>query len=161
MQERGWQCVRSFRCGSDGKEDLVYLFPLLRRDGSITCHVTGSRRYSEDLVQGGLEVPCVLRFECDIKQTAKAKKLVESALTITTVDLLASKKRIAFPLFSLTLLKTLPRNGYSSDQALYLPLLTRNISWLEKSSTIIIYRLGTGHTKKAIFRNNRTNLLQA
>ena len=27
----------------------------LRQDGSIVCRVTGSRRYSEDLAQGGLE----------------------------------------------------------------------------------------------------------
>lgn len=66
----------------------------LRRDGSITCQVTDSRRFSDDLAQGGLEIPCVLRFEGDTKVTAKAKKLVESALsTTTTVDLLASKKR--------------------------------------------------------------------
>ena len=40
-----------------------------------------------------LEIPCVLHFEGDKKVTAKAKKLVESALSATTVDLLASKKR--------------------------------------------------------------------
>ena len=45
----------------------------LRRGGSITCHVTSGRRYSGDLVQGGLEVPCVLRFEGDDKRIAKAK----------------------------------------------------------------------------------------
>ena len=30
----------------------------LRRGGSIICRVTGSRRYSEDLIQSGLEIPC-------------------------------------------------------------------------------------------------------
>lgn len=65
----------------------------LRREGSITCQVSGSRRFSDDLVQGGLEIPCVLRFEGDTKVTAKAKRLVESALLAPTVDLLASKKR--------------------------------------------------------------------
>ena len=45
----------------------------LRRGGYITCRVTGSRRYSWDLAQGGLEVPCVLRFEGDDKRIAKAK----------------------------------------------------------------------------------------
>ena len=29
----------------------------LRRGGSIICRATGSRRYSEDLIQGGLEIP--------------------------------------------------------------------------------------------------------
>ena len=35
----------------------------LRRGGSITCTVTGHRRYSVDLSQGGLEVPCNLIFK--------------------------------------------------------------------------------------------------
>ena len=30
----------------------------MRRDGTISCRVTGSRRYSSDLPQGGLEIPC-------------------------------------------------------------------------------------------------------
>ena len=56
--------------------------------------MTGHRRFSEDLVQGGLEVPCVLRFDGDTKVTAKAKKLVESALSTTTaVCCPVSKKR--------------------------------------------------------------------
>ena len=46
------------------------------------------------MVQGGLEVPCVLRFDGDTKVTAKAKKLVESALSNTTaVCCPVSKKR--------------------------------------------------------------------
>ena len=65
----------------------------LRRDGSIVCRVTGSRPFSEDLVQGGLEIPYVIIFEGDAKYTEKAKKLVESALATTTTALLASKKR--------------------------------------------------------------------
>ena len=32
----------------------------LRRGGSISCVVSGARRYSSDLPQGGLEVPCKL-----------------------------------------------------------------------------------------------------
>ena len=65
----------------------------LRKEGSITCQVAGCKRYSEDLPQGGLEVPCLLRFEGDTKVTDKAKKLVESALSTTTVDLVANKRR--------------------------------------------------------------------
>ena len=66
----------------------------LRKEGSITCLVTGHRRFSADLVQGGLEIPCVLRFQGDTKVTAKAKKLVESALSTTAaVCCPASKKR--------------------------------------------------------------------
>ena len=34
----------------------------IKRGGSIVCKVTGERRYSYDLKQGGLEVPCTLTF---------------------------------------------------------------------------------------------------
>ncbi len=34
----------------------------MRRHGTITCGVNGSRRYSSDLPQGGLEVPCILEM---------------------------------------------------------------------------------------------------
>ena len=34
----------------------------LRQRGSISCEVTGSRRSSVDLPQGGLELPCILTF---------------------------------------------------------------------------------------------------
>ena len=34
----------------------------LRRGGAIECTVTGGRRYSSDLRQGGLNVPCSLLF---------------------------------------------------------------------------------------------------
>ena len=37
------------------------LFSLfLRRGGVIICEVTAARRYSVDLVEGGLEIPCML-----------------------------------------------------------------------------------------------------
>ena len=34
----------------------------LRRRGTIRCTITGSRRFSADLPEGGLEVPCTLIF---------------------------------------------------------------------------------------------------
>ena len=41
----------------------------LRRGGTITCEVTGTQRYSVDLLQGRLEIPCKLFFttkECEV-----------------------------------------------------------------------------------------------
>ena len=35
----------------------------LRKGGNISCVVNGARRFSADLVQGGLEVPCRLVFQ--------------------------------------------------------------------------------------------------
>ena len=41
----------------------------LRRGGTISCEITGRRKYSHDLPQGGLEVPCVLTFKGDACET--------------------------------------------------------------------------------------------
>lgn len=59
----------------------------LRRRGEITCTVTGSRRYSADLAQGGLEIPCCLTFtgENDALVT-KTKKLLEHVSSMTIDD---------------------------------------------------------------------------
>lgn len=47
----------------------------LRRGGTIECTVTGGRRYSHDLVQGGLEIPCLLIFKSKPTEVNKLKKL--------------------------------------------------------------------------------------
>ena len=51
----------------------------LRRGGTIVCHVNGTKRYSADLVQGGLEIPCKLVFTGDGKDVAKVTKLLKCA----------------------------------------------------------------------------------
>ncbi|XP_064388500.1 uncharacterized protein LOC135336575 [Halichondria panicea] len=60
----------------------------LQRGGTITCQVTSLRRYSSDLVQGGLEIPCVLKFEGDIKLVNKVIKLakIHNKSDCTAVD---------------------------------------------------------------------------
>jgi len=40
---------------------------LIRCGSEITCQVTGGRQYSDDLPQGGLEVPCKLTFHTNQK----------------------------------------------------------------------------------------------
>ena len=47
----------------------------------IHCTVTAARCYSADLVQGGLEIPCILKFEGSEKYAMKAEKLIRSALS--------------------------------------------------------------------------------
>ena len=47
----------------------------LRRGGTIDCTVTGHRRYSTDLPQGGLEIPCSLMFKAAPKEILKLKKV--------------------------------------------------------------------------------------
>jgi len=55
----------------------------LRNGGSIQCTVTGSRRYSRDLVQGGLEVPCKLTFKGEKRYVAKVEKLIKPTTDVT------------------------------------------------------------------------------
>ena len=53
----------------------------LRRGGFINCEVTGSRRYSADLDQGGLEIPCSLTFTGEIKEVQKVQRLLKPSPT--------------------------------------------------------------------------------
>jgi len=48
----------------------------LLRGGSIKCRVNGSRRYSADLPQGGVEIPCTLLFEAQGNEIKKVIKLL-------------------------------------------------------------------------------------
>ena len=43
----------------------------LRKGGTIQCQVTEKRRFSADLPQGGLEIPCMLTFMGDQKRWQK------------------------------------------------------------------------------------------
>ena len=57
------------------QKDNVNLQYFFQRGGEITATVTGHRRYSSDLVQGGLEIPCNLRFHREDKEILKLKKV--------------------------------------------------------------------------------------
>jgi len=46
----------------------------IRRGGMIQCKVTGSRQYLSDILQGGLEIPCLLIFTGDSKYIEKVKE---------------------------------------------------------------------------------------
>ena len=59
----------------------------IRRGGTIRCIVNGHRRYSADLPQGGLEIPCLLFFTAKTSVEAdKTKKLLQSSLPDCTVQ---------------------------------------------------------------------------
>lgn len=51
----------------------------LLRGGSIECTVIGARRYSADLPQGGLELPCVLKFQGSSDRVAKLMSVLDKA----------------------------------------------------------------------------------
>lgn len=65
----------------------------LLRSGTIHCQVTAPRRYSRDLPQGGLEIPCMLTFEGDRtrRDIVKARRLVRYGYTMRTGVLGASE----------------------------------------------------------------------
>ena len=50
----------------------------IRRGVAIRCRVTVRRRYSAELPQGGLEIPCFLLFEGNAKEIKKLAKLLLS-----------------------------------------------------------------------------------
>ena len=57
------------------------LFWSFLRSGSITCIITETRRYSRDLVQGGLEVLCMLKFKGETSKIEKVKGLLKENTT--------------------------------------------------------------------------------
>ena len=59
---------------------LSTLCSLFLRHGCIDCRVTGNRRYSRDLPQGGLEIPCSLIFHGDPLKIEKVKQLIKELL---------------------------------------------------------------------------------
>lgn len=64
------------------------------RSGTINCEVTGSRQYSSDLEQGGLEIPCKLNFSCsDQERLSTTRKLLDLAFK-KNVDSETSIKKI-------------------------------------------------------------------
>ena len=48
----------------------------LERNGAITCTITGPRRRSADLPQGGMELPCVLALSGDPSDLLKIKRIM-------------------------------------------------------------------------------------
>ena len=78
-----WYAVRVKKLGTS--ETVGYLprkisrrcSMFLQSGGDIIATVTGSRRYSSDLVQGGIKIPCILTFRGSRKEIMKLKKLKE------------------------------------------------------------------------------------
>ena len=64
----------------------------MRRQGAISCVVIGFRRYSSDLVQGGLEVPCKIIFRGPNDMIQKVERLVKFAMTYSAVATVSTEK---------------------------------------------------------------------
>ena len=50
----------------------------LRRGGTIHCRVSGGRRFSSELAQGGLEVPCKAVFSAKPEEIKKLKRSLKT-----------------------------------------------------------------------------------
>jgi len=72
--ESGWTCT---------KANISHLLIVQIRRGDIRCQVTGNRRHSSNLPQGGLEIPTVLIFiAAKNNKGQKAKKLIKDTLNV-------------------------------------------------------------------------------
>ena len=69
LSERAYKNIRSLCSSSPQRQSYSWAFSkevfqdfllFLRHGGSITCQVTGHWRYSQDLAQGGIRIPCEL-----------------------------------------------------------------------------------------------------
>ena len=60
----------------------VICLMFLQTGGIINCYVINSRQYWKDLVQGGLEVPCQLKFTAHKEDIEKVYKLMKATLAI-------------------------------------------------------------------------------
>ena len=97
MPKGNWQSPRHLCCcgsvivGHIPKKISPTFSLFLRRGGAIHCTVTGAKRYSADIEQGGLEVPCVLKFVGDREKLKflldETQKLVCYALSKDKVHL--------------------------------------------------------------------------
>ena len=68
----------------------------LRKGGLMKCTITGSKRYSSDLTQGGMEVPCKLTFFGEEQNVRKLRGLLPSDSAVcTTIDLTDSEQKDA------------------------------------------------------------------
>lgn len=76
--ERG---LLSAMCLEEFRQPVLFLC----REDTIECTVTGAQYYSADLPQGGLEVPCELRFQGSSQDIAISQKLLVPARSSGTI----------------------------------------------------------------------------
>ena len=53
--------------------------------GTITATVTGRRRYSSDLAQEELEIPCNLKFSGEEEKISKLKKVLRQKKKLASI----------------------------------------------------------------------------
>ena len=87
-------CKSDIVVGHVLKRTLSICSSFLRRGNTITCKVTGPRRYSADLLQGGLEIPYKLIFmgiAKDIEKVTRLLRLTEAEENSTRIQIVVNK----------------------------------------------------------------------
>ena len=77
------------------KISLICALFLRRSGSSIRCEVTGERRHSWDLPQGGLEIPCTLYFEGNSDTCRNSASKAESLIRQVLLGLKKGGERLA------------------------------------------------------------------
>ena len=62
----------------------------LQTGGITNCYVISCRQYLRDLVQGGLEVPCELKFIGHKEDIEKVNRLIKATLAIKVASIKSS-----------------------------------------------------------------------
>ena len=94
----------------------------LQRGGVIFCEITGTRQYSLDLPQGGLELPCKLKFSAAAKEITKIRKLLTqvtpaSPAELTSLEVKSACDSVSKPAMS----ATIPSATVMKDNMLVIP----------------------------------------
>ena len=64
------------------REISRFAWHFMRHGGQITCRVTGGRRHSP-IVQGGLEIPCIVQFSVTQTSQSLLQRLIEQSGSLT------------------------------------------------------------------------------
>jgi hypothetical protein len=64
---------------------VCYIF-LGKPRSTITCKVTGDKRYSRDLPQGGLVIPCQLEFKGEESAVNKVQKMLSADSQLANIN---------------------------------------------------------------------------
>ena len=72
------------RVGQVARKISALCSTFIRKGGAISCCITGSRQYASDLPQGGLEIPCIMKFVGNKRDDDRVNSLALKALNYDT-----------------------------------------------------------------------------
>ena len=121
----------------------------LRHGGNIMCIVTGSRRYSQDLPQGGLEIPCEFLFTGDTKYIEKAKH----CLSLAGVSANSNAKDVSTTTDKSIVVREEPKVEKSPTKVIHVTNTTESNSERSAPMWMKIGRITLQHGQKEVILN--------